>query len=215
MATPNCEADQLTLVLIGSFNPAILQPRWMAGVDLLGPGEAEAAKITVIAADAAIFEIGDWLGIQVTSDRFHATGPFSHALKIRDFVVGLFSVLEHTPITQLGINRSMHFRLKDKTTRDMLGEKFAPAEAWPAAFATAKLQSLRKQGKRPNSSAGSLTVTIEPSGRIPEVGLFVSSHEHYELAAGERAAEMLRSNFEASVRFGLELAEMLLAADGK
>jgi len=214
MAIPRCEADHLTLVLTGNFNPSILQPRWMAVIGLLGGEEAEAAKVTVIAQDAAIFEVGDWLGIQVTPERFQAMGPFSHALKIRDLVAGLFLVLEHTPVTQVGINRAMHFRLPDKAARDALGEKFAPPGAWPAPFGKAKVASLRMQGNRPNSEALWVTMTLEPSAKIPEVGVFVASHEHYEVAASDQAVKVLRSGFEPSVRFGRELAEALLSSGG-
>ena len=76
MAIPRCEADHLTIVLIGNFNLSILQPRWLAGdVALLGPEEADAAKVTIIAPDAAIFDVGDWLGLQVNPERLQATGP--------------------------------------------------------------------------------------------------------------------------------------------
>lgn len=210
MATPTAEVDQLTIVLIGNFNPAILQPRWMGAVGLIGEAEAAAAVITVITPDTAIFDVGDWLSLQVTPERFQATAPFSHALKVRDFAVELFSALEHTPIRQLGISRTMHFRLKDTSTRDAMGEKFAPATVWPAALVNPKLNSLRKVGKRPRSRAASLTVTIEPSVRIQDVGVFIGAHEHYEITGEQTTVDLLRSELDDSVRFALELAQTLV-----
>src|SRR3954447_8551355 len=77
MASPRCEDDIVTVVLLGNFNPSIFQPRWMATVGLLGDEEAKSAKISLIAQDTAIFEVGEWLAIHVTTERFQATGPFS------------------------------------------------------------------------------------------------------------------------------------------
>lgn len=210
MATPRCEADHINIVLIGNFNPSILQPRWMAAVGLVGEKEAEGANITVIAPDASVFELPDWVGIQTTPDRFQAMGPFGHALKIRDLVAGLFTVLEHTPVTQLGINRAMHFRLPDVATRDALGRKFAPPEVWPHEFGTAKVASLRMQGSRPNSAAAWAAMTVEPSVKIPDVGVFLAVHEHYDIDGPGQAVQVLRSELEASARFAFDLAEAVL-----
>jgi hypothetical protein len=217
MATPpHCEADHLLIVLIGNFNPAILQPRWMAseGVDLLGKEEADRAKLTFIAQDAAAFEVGDWLAIQASPDRFHATGPFMHARKIRDLVVGLFSVLEHTPISYLGVNRAMHFRMQDRATRDALGAKLAPPEVWPSGLAAPKFNAVRVQGARPKSKAQWLQMTVEPSLTVLDVGIFVASHEQFQLSTTDPLVDVLRSDFDDSVRFGRELAEALLSSAG-
>jgi hypothetical protein len=212
MAIARSEDDIVTLVLIGKFNPSILQPRWMAGVNLFGEEEASEAKISLITQDTALFEVGEWLALHVTPERFQATGPFSHALKLRDLVIGLFTVLEHTPLAHLGINRGMHFRLTDGDERDALGGKLAPPGVWPTRFAAPKMSTLSMKGGRANSKANWTTVTVEPSTRIPDVGVFVASHEHYEFEGAEEAVKVLRSSFDDSVRFGREVAEALLSS---
>src|SRR3990167_7852578 len=205
MTTPRCEIDFLTVVLIANFNPSIMQPRWMAGAGLLGEEEAKSAKVSIIAQDMAMFEVGEWLSMQVTTERFQAMGPFSPALKIRDLVVGLFSVLEPPPVAHLGINRGMHFRLTDLATRDALGERLVPPTVWPSRFGEPKMNSLRMRGARAGWDAEWITMTVGASVQIPETGVYLSSNEHYQCDGAEHAVRLLRSRLEASVRFAREL----------
>ena len=50
-----------SIVLVGAFNPAIFQPSWLELHRLIRDTEAEAAKISIITAEVAVFSIGDWL----------------------------------------------------------------------------------------------------------------------------------------------------------
>ena len=66
------ELQSHSIVAVGDLNPAIFQPAWFAGEGLINQGEAQAAQIQMISAQAALFEV-DWLGVQVLPDRFVAT----------------------------------------------------------------------------------------------------------------------------------------------
>ena len=49
----NLESEALEVVMLGSFNPAILHPQWFLRQKLIGEEEALAAKIKVVAAEVA------------------------------------------------------------------------------------------------------------------------------------------------------------------
>ena len=63
-----------SIVAVGDLNPAIFQPAWFAGEGLITRGEAQAATVQMISAQAALFEV-DWLSVQVLPERFVATTP--------------------------------------------------------------------------------------------------------------------------------------------
>src|SRR5580700_4118396 len=67
MQTP--EAEGASIVMIGSFNPAIFQPRWLGAQQLIRAEEAEDAKITIIQAQVADFST-EWFQLQVLQQRF-------------------------------------------------------------------------------------------------------------------------------------------------
>src|SRR5437867_1304432 len=104
MALPNCEIEGVSIVLRGNFNPSIFQPAWLASHSLLRRQEADAAKINVIHPELTSFT-AEWLILEVTKDRFGAaTIHQAHAEPLRDLVLGVFTLLEHTPFTKMGMN---------------------------------------------------------------------------------------------------------------
>src|ERR1700733_14471106 len=63
------EAEGASIIMIGSFNPAIFQPRWLEMQRLIRTEEAENAKITTIQAQVADFST-EWFQLQVLQQRF-------------------------------------------------------------------------------------------------------------------------------------------------
>lgn len=107
MSNVSPEAQTAAIVLLGSFNPRIFQPAWLAQHALIRNEEAERATGVVFSEDIAVFTC-DWLSIHVTKDRFTAaTENAEHVNTLRDLVLGTFSLLEHTPFNKMGLNRSI------------------------------------------------------------------------------------------------------------
>src|SRR5580700_8662375 len=96
------EIDAASVVMIGSFNPAIFQPRWLGTQGLIRPEEAESAKITTIQAVVADFST-EWFQLQALQNRFQLVSedPRQYA-PLRDLAGAIFAVLPHTPVTMLG-----------------------------------------------------------------------------------------------------------------
>ncbi len=47
--------DTVSIVLVGSFNPAIFQPMWFAANELIGRADAENAEVAVVHPDITQF----------------------------------------------------------------------------------------------------------------------------------------------------------------
>src|ERR1700738_4905094 len=100
-----------TVVLLGSFNPKIFQPEWFARQQLLPQPEADAADIKILIQQVCHFETERFV-IEVTDQRFEASSkPSANPAPLRDLVRGIFFVLEHTPVTAMGLNYQMHFAM--------------------------------------------------------------------------------------------------------
>jgi hypothetical protein len=124
------EANTLVVVLLGKFNPAIIQPFWLAKKGLIREQEAENARVQVIHNDFTKINL-DFVEIEVTIDRlvFKTTQePYFEPLK--DLIVGIFNILSEEPITAFGINHLRYYDLRDENRFYNFGNKLAPLNNW-------------------------------------------------------------------------------------
>jgi len=118
------------IVLRGAFNPAIIQPRWLASEGLLHSEEAKAAEIGIIHPEIAQFKT-DWLKVTVRRDHFQAlTENEAYYESLRDTVIGVFSLLRHTPLKALGINQELHYGLSSHNDLVDVTDTLAPNKHW-------------------------------------------------------------------------------------
>jgi hypothetical protein len=175
---PVAEIEGATVVMLGSFNPAIFQPHWLEAQKLIRPEEAEHAKITIIQNEVADFST-EWFQLQALTGRFLiSSGDPSHFSPLRDLASAIFSLLSHTPITGLGIHRHFHFRLSSKKAWNQLGHLLAPKEPWHSIMDHPGLRELTIEGSRRNLSGGILRIKVQPSIKV-EFGIFMEVHEEF------------------------------------
>jgi len=177
---PQLEYQGVNIVLRGDFNAAIFHPSWLAAEDLIRPQEAEAAKIEIVSPRVAVFTT-EWLQLSVFGDRFQAgTVQEAYYEALRDLVVGVFTLLNHTPLRLMGINRHFHYRLESEEAWHGVGHRLAPKEDWKEALTNPGMRSLTMEGKRPDNFDGYIRVKVEPSTRV-QFGVYVEVNDHYEL----------------------------------
>jgi hypothetical protein len=223
------ELSSAIIVLIGSFNPKIFQPFWFAKHDLIRDQAAESAEISVIHPEITAFQIESLFTLQVQRNRFEITRTVAPLILISDLAVRLFThLLPHTPISQMGINRQVHFDVGDTQTRDRIGEMLAPRGPWGPWGAEVSSGTGRKHGglvsltliqrNIPDRAAGSIQTKVEPSLRIRsgETGIFVEVNDHYELPDPEPpdATEMMKileQNFDRSIRHSEEIIDQIMS----
>jgi len=186
------ELQNHSIVAVGDLNPAIFQPAWIAAAGLINRGEAQAADIQVISSQAALFDVHDWLSVQVLPDRFFAgTSHEPYYRPLYDLVLSTFSKLVHTPIKMLGINCSYHCRLGDESW-EYLSEQLAPSERWSGFLDRPQMRSLTMERQRPSDPKGYQRIKVEPSVRMQN-GIYVEINNHYEVDAEESGCRaMLR-----------------------
>lgn len=178
--------ESASIVLVGSFNPAILHPEWLAHQSLIRPEEAEQAEVEVVSRQLTVIRLS-WLELEVLENRFRAaaTDP-AHFQTLKECVMGIFALLEFTPISAMGLNQEMHFRLREPENWAFLENALAPKERWAGILTGRRdgaptLQTLSLSGNRDGSSAERLIVKIEPSHRVQH-GVYMATNEHFEFS---------------------------------
>lgn len=208
MVAPVTEAERASIVLVGSFNPAILHPQWFATHGLIPEAEAEAANVAVVSPNLTAVEFA-WFTLEVMDERFIVTTPDpSQYRALAECVSGTFGLLEFTPIAAMGLNSERHIRAPTENIWAPLEDMLAPREVWTTVLpgprdGASALQTLSVVGERPESSAEWLSVTIEPS-RLFQPGLFLQTNEHFRFSEGGDAREpmaMLRKNWDGALAY--------------
>ncbi len=169
----------LSFVIVGDFNPKIFHPLWFSKHGLIGEHESEEAKIQVIHSDVAVFNL-EWLRLQVTRDRFDiSTTQEAYFEVLRDLVISIFGILEHTPVKMLGINYQLHFKMKSEDEWNSLGHRLAPKETWNKVLKNPGMQKVSIKSERTDDYKGNIIASAEPSSKIKH-GVFFSINDHYE-----------------------------------
>lgn len=211
-----CKFKEHSIVLLGNFNPKIFQPAWFASEGLLKQQEADEATIEIIHSTLVIFQ-ADWLRLEVTQDRFNARTslePYDRVL--RDLVLGTFSLLQYTPIMQMGINRQMHFQVDSTETWHKAGNTLAPKEIWEGVLTQPGMLSVQmRESERVDGFKGNINVKIEPSTRV-HPGIFFTVNDHIERKDSESSEgareimDILGSHWETSYKRSAEIITTML-----
>lgn len=178
--TQKAEIEGLSVVALGSFNPAIFQPFWFSGSDLIRSEEAEEAKIELLQQEVSSFST-EWFSLQVLNGRFAIeTADPTKSRSLRDLVLGTFRILEHTPVHAFGFNKNQHFRMQTEDERHAFGNHFAPKKSWGDLLTRPGMRSLTIQGTREDCDADRLQIRIEPSPQV-HPGVCIHVNQHYQL----------------------------------
>jgi hypothetical protein len=179
------EISGSTVVLVGSFNPKIFQPEWFARQKLLSQAEADAAEIKIIVPQISHFETENFI-IQVTDDRFlAATKPNANPAPLRDLVQGAFFILEHTPVTAMGLNYQMHFATGSEQNWHQIGDRLAPKEPWSEVLeGRPGMLSLTILTQKDKPKGSLFRVKVEPSV-VVKLGVYFETNEHYPAPENE------------------------------
>ncbi|MBI2412108.1 MAG: hypothetical protein HYV24_02735 [Deltaproteobacteria bacterium] len=187
----NPEISNVSIVLVGNFNPIIFRPEWFEKHDILSKDDTEKTKVKIVHPEISDFQ-NEWLNLQVQTSKFTVSTSEPPYVKLFDFVVKTFKeYLSHTPISKLGINREVHFSANDLANRDRIGKILAPREPWGEwgklidagegeehggmANLTMQIKKLDDREK------GMINITVQPSSKA-YAGILVSVNDHFELS---------------------------------
>ncbi len=174
------ERQGVSIVAIGSFNPAIFHPTWFARQGLIRDAEAEASDVRVVSPDVTVVKL-EWFTLQVTSERFSVeTRDARKYQPLRDLVAATFGILEHTPIRAFGFNSIQWFQLDSEAAWHGFGNHFAPKPSWDGILDQPGLNTLTIQGTRPDCSANRVQISIQPAA-VVQNGVVINVNEHYDV----------------------------------
>jgi hypothetical protein len=163
MSPATTPLEGAVIVLEGSINPAIFNPAWLLAVGLVNEKEATSVDPRFIDPELSRFQIAgkaiearrDQLTVASTPDlpSFHAIG---------DFAQEMLTLLPHTPIFAIGMNRVLHQPMSGSTFRT-LSELLAPPDIWNSTglLAAPSIQTITMT--EPGDDSGSIEMTVEPS----------------------------------------------------
>ncbi len=99
------ELVEQNIIVLGSINPAIFQPSWLAKIGLIPKGEKVNANFNIGAGYSASFEWENNFSWAVDALSLSVNiPPDAPRDKLTNFIHETFSVLAHTPVTATGHN---------------------------------------------------------------------------------------------------------------
>ena len=203
--------ESAAIVCVGAFNPTIFHPAWFAARNLIQKTEEEGAEIQVVNANVAQFKM-KWLQMQVLRERLSATAetPDNFPL-LRDVVVGAFGLLEHTPVTALGLNRHIHFEVHDAREWHHVGHVFAPKTIWRRYLKEPGLGVLSIKARRPDKRKGEINVQINPPvfGQATPYVIEVLVNSHFDVGETPTAgavAQLIAEEWGSVMEFAEKVA---------
>jgi len=188
MPAPEPEIEQLVIaiVVLGNFNPMIFHPLWFAQNDLIAEQEVEQAKEVLTSDEVSTFQLND-IHFQIERERFGlTTKDASKAQTVRDLVRGSFSLLEHTPLTVVGLNQDTRFRLASHDAWNAVGDKFAPKPHWKDILDSPGMLGVSMLGTRTDCSADRISIRIAPASGL-ENGVYVGVNQQYTIQTDKRS----------------------------
>jgi hypothetical protein len=218
---PVVEPDRQSyaIVVLGDFNPSIFQPLWFSANDLLPEEETREAEISIIHKAIASFSVGK-LQIQVDESRLGLTTvESSQGPILRDLAIGTLSILEHTPLKAIGLNRDMVFQYESEEAWHSVGHRLAPKADWECVLDQPGMMQLAVRGTRKDASADQINVRVQPS---ENKGILIAVNQHYQLETDERpdvrdrhkeALRVLRDDWHSFTNYAREAALALLKID--
>eukprot|EP00456_Euglypha_rotunda_P058288 TRINITY_DN483_c0_g1_i15.p1 TRINITY_DN483_c0_g1~~TRINITY_DN483_c0_g1_i15.p1 ORF type:complete len:222 (+),score=23.47 TRINITY_DN483_c0_g1_i15:1021-1686(+) len=208
------ERHLYTFVALGSFNPAIFHPKWFETNELIPAGGWSEDELEVCSRQLSIFTM-DELRVEVTGDRLAMlTQKPSLSPALKDLAVGALAILEHTPLTAVGLNLQMHFRMPSLEAYHDVGHRLAPKTDWDFLDFPAMLQ-LKMQGRRTSTKSERLEFAIGPADDIV-YGLAVAVNQHYNLDSHDvrgknlECRRILMEDWPEFMRFAADSAVKLL-----
>ncbi len=214
MGTP-IELAGVAVVGAGSFNPAILHPRWLVDKGLLPENVADHALDQIVVTPQLTAYTADWLSLQVTQEQaIFATVEEGRELDLRDLARGVFELLPETPVNAVGLNADAHFRVASEEAWHAFGDRFLPKDFWQPLFEgdtwrrrddgqTVGMRSMVVEAHR-EDGRGFVRVEVAPSVRMTPLGVYCGVNAHFQLTLGEKrgngfqAAQLIVDEWEAT-----------------
>ena len=209
------EISGVSVVLLGRFNPATLNRDWVVNFGAITEAQARAAEVQAIQAEICLIKFESFI-LHVDVERFTVSTQQAPFTVLLDFAWAIFGEhLVHTPISRIGINRTVHFSAGSREKWDELGRLLAPREPWGDWASCIDegelpkrggLRSITMEAKSPKDRVGGqIRARLEPS-TVVATGIFMEINDEYACKNTDRpggAFDMIKTlheRFESSLK---------------
>lgn len=157
MTAPMPEFENCSVVLLGSFNPAIFHPEWFVRQGLIGADAVDPDKIKVVSSDVTECDVGTVKLVCDNTRLIFSAGNMTESDKLQDMVTGTLRILAHVPLLAMGLNQEGVFRAQSEEHWHQIGHTLAPkAPVWD------------KLGKSPGMQQISIKYPLQENPRIEQ-----------------------------------------------
>lgn len=210
---PEVAEKRVSIVLRGSFNPAIVQPWWLVQKDLINETDIETVDLKLIASEFTQFTVGEKFRLTSSADRFELITSLLPFVSIADIVVRIFKeFLPETPVRSFGINVHTLLDVGGWQARDRMGRALAPIAPWGDWGAQLPDESPEKNGGMTDlvmrqtfledRESGYIQARVTPF-ELHQVKMDVNNHFDFESQwesksrlTGNDAAEIISDRFD-------------------
>lgn len=136
VSAPQIAADSLSIVVPGIFRPLPLSPRSLFEQGLIGQADYDAREVELLLPNEVItFKVGAFQ-VHCQPDKLQVTTVDEAEFeRLRDLAAGILRSLADTKVSQLGINRSLHFIASDTESWNAIGDSLVNNRIWGGAVA--------------------------------------------------------------------------------
>lgn len=204
------EREIASIVIVGNLNPAIFHPAWFLANKLLAQKDSEDTEIKLISPVMASMFIGKWLNFEVIENKLSTlcTEP-QYFRPMRDFVQGILTLLEHTPVKAIGINFEEIISLRNENDLKYFINKLYNNEKWLTAFNTPDLRSI--EVVRGENKEDYLRMTIAPFEKVPYgIRIMFNFHKEPKELTAANIVEILDKQWEEHYKDSKSIAENII-----
>jgi len=221
--------EEASIVLVGSFNPAIFHPEWFIRHKIVPEWNYDAqthgndqSKLAVM-PDLSTIEFQDDRHMQVLLNKFVLrTSRASEYLTLKDIVSSTFGILQETPIAQMGMNHSVVIEIPDDDKWISFGEKVAPKAPWHSIAPyineldedrkkTLGLWDMTVQLPRPDDALGYIRPTIKVDNITQHrVSIGINSHIDVGDQSTIELVDYLNSHWEENLAYAKDLINNII-----
>lgn len=208
MQNYSLESEAASIVLVGSFNPAIFHPEWLLRNGLISKDDHKGANVEIVHSQLSKFSLA-WLLIDVLHEKFVArTDDASYFNAIRDLMCSILKILEHMPISQMGMNIDLSYKINDEALWHKIGDNLVPKGYWKALPERVGMKAVYVDSPRPDDLKGHIQVKVAQISS-EYFGVHFDVNNHVELE-GYNAIDILSKNWERVISFSKDACEKTL-----
>lgn len=202
---------EASIVLIGSLNPVIFHPEWLSKLELISPRDLDGADIKIVHPEITQFKL-PWSTLEVQQNRFIVrTNDPAYFLMLRDLAIGIFTFLEHTPITAMGINSIVRYRADNVAAWHRIGDALVPKTIWRNFLhGHVGMTKVSVNSELADGLSGNKNISISPIMDNHSNGIIVDINNHFPITDTVNISKILQEQWEKLQTEATRLSEGIL-----